>query len=86
MPNRTCDTEYLALDSLMQQFDYATFDGLNAVLGCPDCADGGAEYLELVRDGKSDRVTFEYGNEPPTFTKVVSNFRQVLADLDIDCQ
>ncbi|HEX8385832.1 MAG TPA: hypothetical protein VF576_06595 [Rubricoccaceae bacterium] len=28
-------------------------------LGCPDCADGGAEYVEV--DGR--RVTFEYGGE-----------------------
>lgn len=37
---------------------------LEPVYGCPDCADGGAAYLDLVVDGASQRVEMEFG-EPP---------------------
>jgi hypothetical protein len=32
--------------------------------GCPDCADGGAAYLTLVRDGATTRHQMEFGNPP----------------------
>ena len=37
----------------------AAIEQLEGVHGCPDCADGGAEYVELGRS----RVTFEHGRE-----------------------
>lgn len=37
---------------------------LQPVYGCPDCADGGAAYLALLRDGVSSRHEMEYGNPP----------------------
>jgi hypothetical protein len=33
--------------------------------GCPDCADGGASYLVLVRDGEMTRHDMEHGAPPP---------------------
>lgn len=38
----------------------AGFDGLGPVLGCPDCADGGAETLSVTAAGKQRTVTFEF--------------------------
>jgi hypothetical protein len=35
--------------------------GLPPVIGCPDCADGGAESLTIVESGESRSVSFEYG-------------------------
>ena len=37
---------------------------LEPVYGCPDCADGGAAYLTLARDGVATRHDMEFG-EPP---------------------
>jgi len=37
-------------------------EGLEEVYGCPDCADGGAEWIEVEQDGVRRRVTFEYGS------------------------
>jgi hypothetical protein len=44
----------------------AGLDGvaLEEVYGCPDCADGGAAYLTLVRDGATSRHDMEYGSPP----------------------
>lgn len=40
----------------------AAFDTLPERLGCPDCADGGAETLALVGPGRDKSVVFEYGD------------------------
>lgn len=31
------------------------------ILGCPDCADGGAEWVEITSDAGQNKVTFEFG-------------------------
>ena len=41
-------------------------------IGCPDCADGGAEFVEIEQGGKKHRVTFEYGKAIPGFEKLVT--------------
>lgn len=43
---------------------------LEAVYGCPDCADGGAFYLELTRDGASTRHDMEFGSPPPVLAEL----------------
>ncbi len=45
--------------------DFLVMENLEEVIGCPDCADGGATYIELTQNGESKRVTFETGNPPP---------------------
>jgi hypothetical protein len=40
--------------------DTAAFRELEGVHGCPDCADGGAEWIQ-VETADPMRVTFEYG-------------------------
>lgn len=37
---------------------------LEPVYGCPDCADGGAAHLDILRGGEVQRVEMEFG-EPP---------------------
>jgi len=39
----------------------AKLDGLPDVIGCPDCADGGAETLTIERAGAGRTITFEHG-------------------------
>ena len=38
-----------------------TFEGLPAVIGCPDCADGGAESLTIVGAGGTQTISFDHG-------------------------
>lgn len=38
-----------------------SFDGLMPVIGCPDCADGGAETLSVLGSGEPRSVSFGYG-------------------------
>lgn len=39
----------------------AKFDGLPPVIGCPDCADGGAESLTVIGGAVPRTVSFEHG-------------------------
>lgn len=43
---------------------------LDPVYGCPDCADGGAFYLELTRDGVSTRHDMEFGRPPEVLAEL----------------
>ena len=35
---------------------------LDERIGCPDCADGGSEWIEIGTKNKIYKVTFEYGD------------------------
>jgi hypothetical protein len=39
----------------------AKIDGLPETIGCPDCADGGAESLTIVGPGRNKTITFDHG-------------------------
>jgi len=39
----------------------AKLDGLPPVIGCPDCADGGAESLTIVTPSGDKTISFEHG-------------------------
>jgi hypothetical protein len=51
-------TEWKRVRSLV---DAAAIKRLEGVHGCPDCADGGAEWIQIGAGTDSVRVTFQYG-------------------------
>lgn len=51
------------------------FSKVAAVLGCPDCTDGGAEYIEIQVNNQKHRVTFPYGKKIPGFEALVDSLR-----------
>jgi len=64
-----------AWQELVQSVDMPALIALPDVIGCPDCADGGAEWIEVVRDGVRKRVTFEFGHEIPTIQLLLTAAR-----------
>ena len=44
---------------IIQSFDFESFQSLDDIYGCPDCADGGAEFIEIIYNGTAKQVTFE---------------------------
>ncbi|MGE0160740.1 MAG: hypothetical protein AB7T31_15150 [Gemmatimonadales bacterium] len=60
---RTIPLERSAWEHLQALVDTAAFRRLEGVHGCPDCADGGAEWVEIETAEAAGpvRVTFEYG-------------------------
>ncbi len=63
-----------ALKSLVKQSD---FEKLPAVIGCPDCADGGAEWIALKINGKMKKVTFEYGKAPNAIKELAVKLKEI---------
>ena len=66
-------------DSIRNNLNVNSFFQLNEVIGCPDCADGGAEWLEIfLNNGESHKVTFEHNNEPKELKQYIPTLRILL--------
>ena len=73
----TC-TDFLAKeswDSYTSAIDIKSFFKLPETIGCPDCTDGGAEFIEIITSGEKHKVTFEYFNEPETLREIIVGLR-----------
>lgn len=67
------------LDSIYS-INTTSFFKLPETIGCPDCADGGAEWLEIILlNGKKYKVTFEYHNEPTQLKNQIIKLREILS-------
>jgi hypothetical protein len=62
-------------EELTRYLDFNKFKKLDEVLGCPDCADGGGEWVEIRRNGQTSKVTFEYGNAPEELSNIIGLLR-----------
>ena len=70
--------------SLINNIDFEKFARLNPVIGCPDCADGGAEWIEIQKGSQSFKVIFEYGNEPIELKPYIGYLRTYLRAFDVE--
>lgn len=61
--------------TLISSIEFESFEQLDSVIGCPDCADGGSEWIEITKDGQTHRVVFEYWNEPKELYRLVRVLR-----------
>jgi hypothetical protein len=56
------------------------FFELPKTIGCPDCADGGAEWIAVeLANGRKHHVTFEYGEEPEMLTEYMIRLREQMS-------
>ena len=55
------------------------------MVGCPDCADGGAEWISFKLDGKMKEVTYEYGKAPDALKDLVLKLKEI-KDGFADCK
>jgi len=70
------DSRLHLIKSDLNGFRKEKFVNLKEVYGCPDCADGGSEWLEVqFSDGTVKKVTFEYGDSVEGFEKIISSLR-----------
>jgi hypothetical protein len=53
--------------------------------GCPDCADGGAAFVTVVRESSSIRVEYEYRRPPPELVEI-DTFLAGLMDALTECR
>jgi hypothetical protein len=67
-------------DQLIGLVDLKTFQALGASIGCPDCADGGAEWIQIDGTDGNKRVTFENGRTVKGIEALIEKLRQVRND------
>lgn len=70
--------KYLDILSLVDQ---EKFLALDPVIGCPDCADGGAEWIEMTIGNRTKKVTFEYGKEIEGIEDLTLKLREIVSEL-----
>lgn len=54
-----------------------SFQALDERIGCPDCADGGAEWIEIQWPNITKRVTFEYRKSIEGFEGLIETLRSL---------
>jgi hypothetical protein len=64
-------------EDLNTQFNFELFMNLDSIIGCPDCADGGAEWFEIVTNDTVERVTIEYGDSLEGLNNYIDLLRSV---------
>lgn len=80
LPNRVTRVPIAPAEwsELLQLVEDNDLRGLKEVYGCPDCADGGAEFIEVQEGDDRWRVTFEYGaDDVPRVQPLVSKLREI---------
>jgi hypothetical protein len=77
---RHCSEEISKDDyrTLTAKIQLSEFNQMDEIIGCPDCADGGAEWIRIVRADNDKKVTFEFGNEPDEVKSFIQTLRDYL--------
>jgi hypothetical protein len=67
---------------LVQLIDQKMIAQIEDIYGCPDCADGGAEWIEVIQGDFSKKVTFEFGTTLEPIQPLLDEVRQIRAQLE----
>lgn len=62
--------------ALTDAIDFAELKNLDATIGCPDCGDGGTEWVEIKKGSETKRIIFEYGENIPELADLLILLRQ----------
>lgn len=62
-------------NKLISLLDLKKFNNMKESYGCPDCADGGSEYIEIKTMKGTKRVTIEYGTAFPDLEPLLTELR-----------
>ncbi|WP_460471007.1 hypothetical protein [Emticicia fontis] len=72
-------TEKLTADyitAILNSADLEALKKLDEVIGCPDCADGGAEWVEITKGDSKYKVTFPYGSDVKEIAPLLKLLRE----------
>lgn len=72
---RTAPVSAAEWQALVAALDRSKIEALPERLGCPDCADGGAESIEVIGADWRKSVTFEFGATIPELQPLLERVR-----------
>lgn len=64
-------------EQLVELIDFEELYNMKDVYGCPDCNDGGAEWIEIKFNGRNKKITIEYGAKIDGLSEVLSFIRNI---------
>ena len=67
--------------NITTKIDWNKFQKLEESYGCPDCADGGSEYIEIVTAKGTKRVTIEFNKELSELEPLLTELRKQRKEL-----
>ncbi|MNK02176.1 hypothetical protein D3C87_199960 [compost metagenome] len=67
--------------NITDKIDWNKFQKLEERYGCPDCADGGSEYIEITTASGTKRVTIEFNKESPELEPLLKELRKQRKEL-----
>ena len=79
-----CDRNFSCAEWLpiTNEIDLGDFLAMDETIGCPDCADDGAEWIEIQSGFSTHKVTFEYMAPPTQISAYVSSLRELMRTFD----
>ncbi|WP_425390316.1 hypothetical protein [Ekhidna sp.] len=76
LTEKSCTASYDGFNLVTSKIDLTEFLALEETIGCPNCADGGAEWIEITTVNGSKKVTYEYGKEPGSVKSFIKELRE----------
>ncbi|WP_420577227.1 hypothetical protein [Ekhidna sp.] len=77
LKERVCSDSFSDFGALTSKVDISKFLALDETIGCPDCADGGAEWIEITTPEGSKKVTYEFQKEPEAVRSFIDDLREL---------
>ncbi len=74
------ETQAVVWDNLVGFIDFVVIQAMDDVYGCPDCADGGSEWIAVTHDGETKKITFEFGSVLEPIAQLVDSLRSIRSD------
>ncbi|MEM0940408.1 MAG: hypothetical protein AAF600_09630 [Bacteroidota bacterium] len=82
MEVKKCSRNYEDFKILAMSIDLEAIKKLEVTIGCPDCADGGAEWIQIfTADDLPKKVTYSYNHEPEAIKPFIEDLRKVFDKL-----
>lgn len=81
LPEKQCKKTWNDFSKLTSKVDLKSFLSLEETIGCPDCADGGAEWIEITTSEGSKKVMYEHGKNPSEVKSFISTLRKHFDEL-----
>lgn len=75
--NVTFKLEENEWEELVALVDLDAWESLPETIGCPDCADEGAEVVEVDYDSTRKSARFSYGQDPPGLERLLERLREI---------
>ena len=81
LTEKTCSASFDGFGSLSSKVNLVAFMGLEETIGCPDCADGGAEWIKITTPEGSKNVAYEFGKEPDAVKSFIGDLKKLYDQL-----